>query len=30
MVPVLAFFDEQKGSVTSNKKNLATYTTNKK
>ena len=28
-VAVLAFFDEQKGSVTSNKNNWATYTANK-
>ena len=29
MVPVLAFFDQQKGSVTRNKNNWATYTASK-
>ena len=30
MVTALAFYDEQKGAVISNKINLATYTSNKK
>jgi len=29
MVAVLAFFDQQKGSATSNQNNLATYDANK-